>query len=647
MRQISIALLFCGAVPAFLFAQPAGGDGYWVRNAVAVEITTFDQCNAHQPPSSGDYHYHANPVCTRYQVGDNIVKTNGRFREADAPWKHSPILGWAYDGYPIYGPYGYSDPKSSGSAVKRIQPSFRLRNITQRHTYADWSYSLHGLTALTTDQYGPDVSTKFPLGWYVEDFEFIDGLGDLDVYNGRFTVTPEYPNGTYAYFITVNDDGSPAFPYALGRQYYGSYSGTSRVTSVTETTTDYFNNFALTSNISTDPLLNSWDTRYAGQYAQIIDGQNLAAGAVTTWSGQTTAAHAGVQRIRYSDNYLYINSTGLAPHTMGPWYNLQAADGIFENYPKDQSAQERYPRKPAAATTKYTSSGPLGRLVDGIPMNNMLDGASWTKSVNGDSQSTTSTGTGTGGPPAGGGTGGGTGTMTIAGLDITNGAFIPASAATAHLSALTAGSISTLWVSNLGLTATSATTTETAWSDTLAGISVTVKDASGTTRSAKLQYASPTQINYLVPSGTSTGTATITATGNGVTKTSTATITDVAPRFFLADSTTNLAAANIVTLNGNALTYQTVSASPVDLSTGQVYLILYGTGLRSVSSLTNVTATIGGTAATVYYAGAQSQTPGLDQLNLLIPSSLAGAGSVDIVVFADKRRSNVVTINLK
>jgi hypothetical protein len=49
-------------------------------------------------------------------------------------------------------------------------------------------------------------------------------LGDLDQYNGRFVVTPEYPNGTYAYFTTIDAAGAAVYPYIIGPQYYGIVS---------------------------------------------------------------------------------------------------------------------------------------------------------------------------------------------------------------------------------------------------------------------------------------------------------------------------------------------------------------------------------------------------------------------------------------
>ena len=62
---------------------------------------------------------------------------------------------------------------------------------------------------------------EIPLGYYLEDYGFVNGAGDLDQYNGRFTVTPEYPQGTYAYFATVDASGAAAYPYLVGPRYYG------------------------------------------------------------------------------------------------------------------------------------------------------------------------------------------------------------------------------------------------------------------------------------------------------------------------------------------------------------------------------------------------------------------------------------------
>jgi hypothetical protein len=126
------------------------------------------------------------------------------------PTKHGPLIGFAFDGCPIYGAYGWEDGTKN---VKRMKPSYRLRNITERSTLANGQ-------ALTQAQYGPTLAAQ-PPGAYAEDFEYLAGSDDLDERNGRLCVTPEYPNGTYAYFATIDENGVSAYPYMIGPTYYG------------------------------------------------------------------------------------------------------------------------------------------------------------------------------------------------------------------------------------------------------------------------------------------------------------------------------------------------------------------------------------------------------------------------------------------
>ena len=115
----------------------------------------------------------------------------------DTGSNHSPIIGFAYDGNPIYGPYGYTDPVDNTSAIKRIESGFRKK----------------------TTRSGPSVVT-YPLGSFIQDYYYADRLGDVDRNNGRFCVTPEYPEGVYAYFTTEDINGDPAYPYILGNNFY-------------------------------------------------------------------------------------------------------------------------------------------------------------------------------------------------------------------------------------------------------------------------------------------------------------------------------------------------------------------------------------------------------------------------------------------
>src|SRR5207244_810685 len=89
-------------------------------------------------------------------------------------------------------------------------------------------------------------STSFPLGRYTEDNDYLGDLGqtqgvgfDLDEFNGRWCVTPEFPGGTYAYFNVISANGNPAYPYNVGRQYYGSPTA-GAVTTLAETVVTNF-----------------------------------------------------------------------------------------------------------------------------------------------------------------------------------------------------------------------------------------------------------------------------------------------------------------------------------------------------------------------------------------------------------------------
>ena len=113
---------------------------------------------------------------------------------------HSPIIGWAYDGNPIYGAYGYNNPESIQSGIKKVGSGYtsNLSYVTNR----------------------PD-STTFPLGFFVDDYRFVDN-GDLDEFNGRFTITNEFPQGVYAYYATIDGNGNPQFPFFIGNSYRSS-----------------------------------------------------------------------------------------------------------------------------------------------------------------------------------------------------------------------------------------------------------------------------------------------------------------------------------------------------------------------------------------------------------------------------------------
>jgi hypothetical protein len=118
---------------------------------------------------------------------------------------HSKILGWSMDGYPVYGPYGYNQPLDRNSGVRIMTSGYAVYNAASAVA-----------ARVTAGVY--DTAT-YPLGIFVQDYYYAGGA-DLDICNGRYCVTPEYPNGTYAYFVTINPSTrKTVYPYVIGHFY--------------------------------------------------------------------------------------------------------------------------------------------------------------------------------------------------------------------------------------------------------------------------------------------------------------------------------------------------------------------------------------------------------------------------------------------
>ena len=240
-------------------AEPTNGlrgDGVWNRDAYANEAVTFDAAFAHQ--AGANYHYHANTPALRFQLGDHVdynAATKAYAESTAAVTAHSPILGWMADGYPVYGPYGYSSPLNAASGVRRMIPGYVRRDgsngttnlsATGRATLPAWAARAQNRSAtLASTVYGPAVNTAYALGHFLEDYDYQGDLGktqgtdfDLNECNVRFCVTPEFPEGTYAYFLTIENDGTPKFPFIIGRWYFGSPTGGS-LTLINETVTEF------------------------------------------------------------------------------------------------------------------------------------------------------------------------------------------------------------------------------------------------------------------------------------------------------------------------------------------------------------------------------------------------------------------------
>ena len=220
------------------------GDHLWNRDAYVNEARTFDAALAHQQ-NWGRYHYHANPIALRYLLGDHVdfeATTKTYHESKTAPAKHSPIVGWMQDGYPLYGPYGYASATNSASGVRRMISGFVVRdgkngadNLASagRRTLPTWeAREQNRSVVLQTSETGPNVNEQFPLGHYLEDYAYLGDCGkilghdfDLDELNGRWCVTPEFPRGTFAYFTTIDANGAPVYPYNMGRRYHGYPNG--------------------------------------------------------------------------------------------------------------------------------------------------------------------------------------------------------------------------------------------------------------------------------------------------------------------------------------------------------------------------------------------------------------------------------------
>ena len=135
-------------------------------------------------------------IASRFEETFSLL-ANGEFDEITG---HSPIIGWAYDGNPIYGPFGYTDPDDINSPLKIIKSSYILNSS--------------GVNNRPSGYAG---------GFFVEDYVFNES-GDLDIHNGRFGKTPEFPNGVYAYFSSVGlgtqtNKLEGEYPYFIGNTY--------------------------------------------------------------------------------------------------------------------------------------------------------------------------------------------------------------------------------------------------------------------------------------------------------------------------------------------------------------------------------------------------------------------------------------------
>ena len=163
-----------------------------ISNGIAEQYG-LEYCHAYAPKKLREL------VFSKREEDGNIKYRSDLENDVSTENYHSPIIGWSYDGNPIYGPYGYDNP--NGGVIKQLQSGYSDPILKP----------------------GRPSASLYPLGFFVEDYDFIDN-GDLDSYNGRFCKTPEFPNGTYAYFASlqstlVNGEKLPKFPYLIGNNF--------------------------------------------------------------------------------------------------------------------------------------------------------------------------------------------------------------------------------------------------------------------------------------------------------------------------------------------------------------------------------------------------------------------------------------------
>jgi len=186
---------------------------------------------------------------------------------------------------------------------------------------------------------------------------------------------------------------------------------------------------------------------------------------------------------------------------------------------------------------------------------------------------------------------------------------------------------------------------------------VSVKDSAGNVTNAPLAFVSPSQITFQVPTGAAAGTATVTVNAPGSTQVATnVQIAPVAPALFTLNGLGLAAAyATRVTATGTVITEPdfalnpegSYSAAPINLgsTTDKVYLIIYATGVQA-AGVVNVTVTVNGVSTPVQYAGYGGYT-GVDQVNVLLPASLAGSGTVAVQLTASGIAANTVQIDIQ
>ena len=186
LGEVAIAI---NGVPFYGPEDGPGGDavashhGVYEEDRQPIELGV---CHAHNG-QGGTFHYHADANCLHWHpdAGEDMldynISTPAAVAENTANGSHSAVIGVAMDGYPIYGLWGYDDQMN----IVEMKSSYKLK---------DGETGYNG----------------------IDDYIYLQGLGHLDVCNGHFGPTPEFPDGIYHYHSTMmNGEGDMGFPYFL------------------------------------------------------------------------------------------------------------------------------------------------------------------------------------------------------------------------------------------------------------------------------------------------------------------------------------------------------------------------------------------------------------------------------------------------
>lgn len=195
--------------------------GFNFNRTFFANFFSIDDCGGYVD-SSGIYAYYNGRFLNNCWNDPKVYNSNvyyqssnynqDYFRHSDG---HSKILGFCFDGYPIYGPFGYSDGSNKNSQIILLTSSYLVYD-NDNHRPDNWKYT----NSITVNNFNYILTG----GAFIQDFYYAQNSGVLDQYNGRYTITPDFPNGTYAYFLTFTDETLiiPKYPYIIGNYSYNT-----------------------------------------------------------------------------------------------------------------------------------------------------------------------------------------------------------------------------------------------------------------------------------------------------------------------------------------------------------------------------------------------------------------------------------------